>query len=200
MFLVPWAPQLAVLLHPAVAVFATHGGMNGMAEGTYARLPLLCIPLFADQPDNCAHAADKGYAAALQLQGLTPAAFAAALAPLLPGGAARAAMAGAVQEAWVRNVAAGGAGRAVGIIEAAAALPYGAHLGEVPVAYFLPWYQQWGLDVGLALALALGAALWLCSRGCRWLCSSYCCCRSARGAEGAGSASSAEAGAEKKRH
>ncbi|RYG51227.1 hypothetical protein EON66_10990, partial [archaeon] len=31
----------------------THGGMNGVAEGTYARTPMACLPLFSDQPDNC---------------------------------------------------------------------------------------------------------------------------------------------------
>ncbi len=37
--------------------------MNGVAEATYAHTPLLCVPLFSDQPDNCAHAADAGFAA-----------------------------------------------------------------------------------------------------------------------------------------
>jgi UDP:flavonoid glycosyltransferase YjiC (YdhE family) len=27
--------------------------MNGVAEGTFAGTPMLCLPLFSDQPDNC---------------------------------------------------------------------------------------------------------------------------------------------------
>jgi anthocyanidin 3-O-glucosyltransferase len=47
---VPWAPQLAVLAHPAVHLFVTHGGLTSMHEGLVAGKPLLVTPFFADQP------------------------------------------------------------------------------------------------------------------------------------------------------
>jgi UDP:flavonoid glycosyltransferase YjiC (YdhE family) len=172
--LVPWAPQQAILVHPSVAAFVTHGGMNGMAEGLFARLPLLCVPLFADQPDNCAHAVDKGYAARLSLAELTEEAFCGALGGLLEGQEVPRIRA-ALQDAWVRNVAAGGAARAVAIVEAAAALPYGSHLGEVPREFFLPWYQRTGADVGIVVLLVLLAALGSCVQCYRRLCQG--CCR-----------------------
>ena len=46
----PWAPQLAVLAHPAVHLFVTHGGLTSMHEGLVAGKPLLVTPFFADQP------------------------------------------------------------------------------------------------------------------------------------------------------
>lgn len=51
-----WLPQVAALSHASVAAFLTHGGMNGVAEATFAHTPLLCMPFFSDQPDNCVHA------------------------------------------------------------------------------------------------------------------------------------------------
>jgi hypothetical protein len=149
-----------------------------LLEGLGARLDAAMVlavvrTLFADQPDNCAHAADKGYAVQLALGGLTPSAFAGSLLGLLLP-AAQPALQAALQDAWVRNVAAGGAARAVGIIEAAAALPYGAHLGEVPVDFFLPWHQRWGVDVCAAALLALLALSWACGRACRL---ARACCR-----------------------
>jgi hypothetical protein len=38
------------------AAFFTHGGMNSVAEATFAHVPMLCMPFFSDQPDNCVHA------------------------------------------------------------------------------------------------------------------------------------------------
>lgn len=164
LLLLEWAPQLAVLLQPEVAAFLTHGGMNGVAEGTFARVPLLCAPLFSDQPDNCARAAERGFGARLRLSAsLSGEEFSAALLPLLQRDAA---LEAALQDAWVRNVAAGGAARAVAVIEAAATLPYGAHLAEVPVEYWLPWWQREGLDIALVAAAAAVALAWVARRCC----------------------------------
>jgi hypothetical protein len=173
LLLVEWAPQLAVLLQPEVTVFVTHGGMNGIAEGVFARLPLLCAPFFSDQPDNCARVAERGLGAQLRLRGdLRGDEFSAALLPLLqPDAATRAAL----QDAWVRNVAAGGAARAVAVVEAAAALPYGAHLAEVPVEYWLPWWQREGLDIVLVVACAAAGLAWAARHCCACCC--RCCCR-----------------------
>jgi len=41
--------QRAVLGHPAVCLFLTHGGQSSVNEGLAAGVPLVCLPLFCDQ-------------------------------------------------------------------------------------------------------------------------------------------------------
>jgi UDP-N-acetylglucosamine:LPS N-acetylglucosamine transferase len=47
-----WAPQAAVLHHPATAAFVTHCGWNSALEGVAAGVPMLCWPLYAEQMMN----------------------------------------------------------------------------------------------------------------------------------------------------
>jgi UDP:flavonoid glycosyltransferase YjiC (YdhE family) len=42
--LVPWAPQEAILSHPATRAFVTHGGWNSVQETLAARVTP-CVPL-----------------------------------------------------------------------------------------------------------------------------------------------------------
>lgn len=50
---VEWAPQQRVLRHRAVGAFMTHCGWNSALEGASAGVPMLCLPLFLDQPLTC---------------------------------------------------------------------------------------------------------------------------------------------------
>ncbi|KAL7335650.1 hypothetical protein PS15p_201090 [Mucor circinelloides] len=49
---IPCAPQTAVVMHPAVSVFITHGGAGSFYEGLYAGKRLAVFPLFGDQFPN----------------------------------------------------------------------------------------------------------------------------------------------------
>ncbi|GAB2218258.1 hypothetical protein Drorol1_Dr00001478 [Drosera rotundifolia] len=49
---VPWAPQVALLAHPATGVFITHGGWNSIIESIIAGVPMICRPFLGDQMLN----------------------------------------------------------------------------------------------------------------------------------------------------
>ncbi|XP_040823468.1 UDP-glucuronosyltransferase 2B13-like isoform X4 [Ochotona curzoniae] len=60
-----WIPQNDLLGHPKTKAFATHGGANGIYEAIYHGIPMVGIPLFAEQPDNVAYMRAKGAAVTL---------------------------------------------------------------------------------------------------------------------------------------
>ncbi|KAK0525856.1 hypothetical protein OC835_005477 [Tilletia horrida] len=45
-----WIPQMAVLKHPALAAFVTHGGWNSFSESLIAAVPMIFWPFCIDQP------------------------------------------------------------------------------------------------------------------------------------------------------
>jgi len=49
---VPWTDQIAVLSHRAIAAFLTHCGWNSVLESIWNQIPMLCFPVFGDQPTN----------------------------------------------------------------------------------------------------------------------------------------------------
>jgi len=52
-----WAPQQAILAHPACGCFLTHGGYNGTTEALMNGVPMIGWPFAVDQPMNVAHLA-----------------------------------------------------------------------------------------------------------------------------------------------
>ncbi|KAM6120399.1 UDP-glucuronosyltransferase 2A2-like isoform 4-T5 [Pterocles gutturalis] len=66
-----WIPQNDLLGHPLAKAFITHGGTNGIYEAIYHGIPMVGIPMFADQHDNIAHMRAKGAAVELDFSTMT---------------------------------------------------------------------------------------------------------------------------------
>ncbi|ODN02587.1 UDP-glucuronosyltransferase 1-7, partial [Orchesella cincta] len=45
----PWAPQKELMAHPKTLACITHSGLNGIIEATWTGVPLILIPIFAEQ-------------------------------------------------------------------------------------------------------------------------------------------------------
>lgn len=78
-----WLPQRAVLDHPNVKVFITHGGYGGTTESIYNGKPMLAIPFFGDQKKNAAEIERQGYGLTLEMEEVTEETITNALKELL---------------------------------------------------------------------------------------------------------------------
>ncbi|KAM4745935.1 UDP-glucuronosyltransferase 2A2-like [Anableps anableps] len=70
-----WIPQNDLLGHPKTKAFITHGGTNGIYEAIYHGVPIVGIPMFADQPDNMVHMEAKGAAVTVKFNFMTTESF-----------------------------------------------------------------------------------------------------------------------------
>ncbi|CAB3238639.1 unnamed protein product [Arctia plantaginis] len=58
---VKWAPQPSILAHPNLKVFITHGGQLSTTEAVHFGVPLVGIPIMADQHVNMGSVERKGF-------------------------------------------------------------------------------------------------------------------------------------------
>ncbi|KAL0818830.1 hypothetical protein ABMA28_008150 [Loxostege sticticalis] len=70
--LVDWAPQQGILAHPNCILFITHGGLLSTTEALHFGVPLIGIPMFADQFNNVNKAVSKGIALHVKFNYDTP--------------------------------------------------------------------------------------------------------------------------------
>ena len=66
-----WVPQNDLLAHPNLKAFLTHGGLMSMQEALFHKVPLVGIPISADQAGNLKRAEMNGFAVKLNLHTLT---------------------------------------------------------------------------------------------------------------------------------
>ncbi|XP_022815699.1 UDP-glucuronosyltransferase 2B15-like [Spodoptera litura] len=59
--IVQWAPQQSILAHPNLKLFVTHGGLLSLTEAVHFGVPVIAIPVFADQFLNANQARNKGF-------------------------------------------------------------------------------------------------------------------------------------------
>ncbi|KHJ77243.1 hypothetical protein OESDEN_23137, partial [Oesophagostomum dentatum] len=57
---VEWLPQSDILAHPRLKLFVMHGGINGLVEALRRAVPLVVIPIFADQFRNGRNVEKRG--------------------------------------------------------------------------------------------------------------------------------------------
>uniref|UniRef100_A0A7E4VB02 glucuronosyltransferase n=1 Tax=Panagrellus redivivus TaxID=6233 RepID=A0A7E4VB02_PANRE len=70
-FIDKWLPQRDLLYHPKILAFITHGGQNSLNEASSAGVPLLALPVFADQHRNRALITHRGIGFGLDHQTIT---------------------------------------------------------------------------------------------------------------------------------
>ncbi|XP_067012668.2 UDP-glycosyltransferase UGT5 [Anabrus simplex] len=78
-----WLPQTDILAHPNLKLFITHGGLLSTQEAIYRQVPMLAIPIMADQRSNANRATAAGYALMLETENITVQSLSWALSELL---------------------------------------------------------------------------------------------------------------------
>ncbi|EFN60313.1 UDP-glucuronosyltransferase 2B15 [Camponotus floridanus] len=70
-YMSPWMPQIKILKHPKIRAFITHGGLLGTLEAIAYGVPMIGIPLFADQFMNIDAYVARNIAVKLDLHKMT---------------------------------------------------------------------------------------------------------------------------------
>ncbi|CAH0596435.1 unnamed protein product [Chrysodeixis includens] len=65
--IVQWAPQRSILSHPNCVLFISHGGLLSTTEAIHFGVPVVGIPVFADQFNNVMRSEIKGFAKKVDL-------------------------------------------------------------------------------------------------------------------------------------
>ncbi|KAH8412232.1 hypothetical protein KR009_000668 [Drosophila setifemur] len=68
---VKWAPQLALLCHPKVKLFWSHGGLLGTTESVHCGKPMLVTPIYGDQFLNAFSVQNRGMGLKLDYEQIT---------------------------------------------------------------------------------------------------------------------------------
>ncbi|XP_035308383.1 UDP-glucuronosyltransferase 2B7 isoform X4 [Cricetulus griseus] len=149
-----WMPQNDLLGHPKTKVFVTHGGANGIYEAIHHGIPMVGIPLFAEQHDNIAHMVAKGAAISLDFHTMTSSDLLNALKEVIKNPSYK------KNVMWLSTIhhdqPMKPLDRAAFWIEFVMRHKGAKHLK--PLAYNLTWYQYHSLDV-IGFLLACVAAI-----------------------------------------
>ncbi|XP_050800981.1 UDP-glucuronosyltransferase 2C1-like isoform X6 [Gopherus flavomarginatus] len=161
-----WIPQNDLLGHPKTKAFITHGGTNGIYEAIYHGIPMVGIPIFADQPDNIAHMKAKGMAVELDFNTMQTQDLIDALDTVINNSSYKE---NAVRLSKIHHdQPMKPLDRAVFWIEFVMRHKGAKHLR--PAAHELTWYQYHCLDVLAFLLVCAAAAVFIAVRCCLFCC------------------------------
>uniref|UniRef100_A0AC34QFZ1 UDP-glucuronosyltransferase n=1 Tax=Panagrolaimus sp. JU765 TaxID=591449 RepID=A0AC34QFZ1_9BILA len=82
-FTAKWLPQNEILEHEKLLAFISHGGMNSVTEAATKGVPMICIPVFGDQPHNAQMMKDRGVGVIVQKDNITKKSIVAAINEIL---------------------------------------------------------------------------------------------------------------------
>ncbi|XP_069450349.1 UDP-glucuronosyltransferase 2B31-like isoform X2 [Ovis canadensis] len=155
-----WVPQNDLLGHPKTKAFITHGGTNGIYEAIYHGVPMVGLPLFAEQPDNINRVKAKGAAVRLDLETMSKTDFLNALKQVInnPSYKRNAMWLSTIQ----RDQPIKPLDRAVFWIEFVMRHKGAKYLR--PAAHNLTWFQYHSLDVIGFLLACVAAAVFVITR------------------------------------
>uniref|UniRef100_A0A914YAQ8 UDP-glucuronosyltransferase n=1 Tax=Panagrolaimus superbus TaxID=310955 RepID=A0A914YAQ8_9BILA len=78
-----WMPQSDILGHSKVKLFIMHGGFNGLLESAIRGVPVIVIPIFADQQRNAKMAEYRGFGIVVEKTNLEGSALKSAIQTIL---------------------------------------------------------------------------------------------------------------------
>ncbi|XP_026364786.1 UDP-glucuronosyltransferase 2A1 isoform X1 [Ursus americanus] len=164
-----WIPQNDLLGHPKTKAFITHGGTNGIYEAIYHGVPMVGVPMFADQPDNIAHMKAKGAAVEVNINTMTSEDLLTALRTVInePSYKENATRLSRIHhDQPVKPL-----DRAVFWIEFVMRHKGAKHLR--PAAHNLTWFQYHSLDVIGFLLACVATAIFLVTKCCLFSCRKF---------------------------
>ncbi|XP_019624370.1 PREDICTED: UDP-glucuronosyltransferase 1-2-like [Branchiostoma belcheri] len=168
--LLGWLPQNDLLAHQKTRAFITHAGSNGLYEALHHGVPMVCLPLFWDQPTNAARVVARGLGVTLDFSTVTADQLYQAILHVLTNNSCR--ETAARLSRLHRDQPQSPMERAVWWIEHViqhGGLP---HLRARAVE--LPWYQYYLLDVAAFLLSVCAAVLGTVWFGCSLVCRKCC--------------------------
>ncbi|KAI8501710.1 UDP-glucuronosyltransferase 2A1 [Branchiostoma belcheri] len=165
-----WLPQNDLLAHPKTRAFITHAGSNGLYEALHHGVPVVCLPLFGDQPANAARVVARGLGVTLDFSTVTADQLYQAILDVLTNNSYR--ETGARLSRLHRDQPQSPMERAVWWIEHVIKHGRLPHLRARAVE--LPWYQYYLLDVAAFLLSVCSAVLGTVWCGCSLVCRKCC--------------------------
>ncbi|KAB0792798.1 hypothetical protein PPYR_14757 [Photinus pyralis] len=152
-----WLPQISVLSHRNVKLFISHGGLQSVNEAIHANVPLVGLPIFADQHHNVQRMVSRGCALSLKWERLEKTEFKRAILKVIGNSKYRDRIAELAELAKDQPMT--GLERAVWWIEYVLRHRGAKHLRS-PAAN-VPFYQYYLLDVFSLLVLFLVAPMFV---------------------------------------